>query len=249
VRRYRGPDGQERLWFEPAEIEDMMEEELRRAALLPTAVSPVVDIEAFVEQHLRARLDQYADLEPEVLGLTEFRAGQRPRVAINRDLTGSALDAEEQPPGALGRWRATLAHEAAHILMHRSLHEPPSGQLGLFAQESSELSTPALMRCLKRDVSFADARAYDWREVQANKGMAALLMPRSVFVAVARDLLALEDRSTLVTGLPREGSRQLAALAGELGERFQVSRQAARIRLSTLGLCAVQGQRGFDTIG
>lgn len=247
MRRYRGPDGHERLWFDPAEIEGMMEEELRRAALLPTGASPVVDIEAFIERHLGARLDQYSDLEPEVLGLTEFRAGQRPRVAINRDLTGAALDDEEQPPGILGRWRATLAHEAAHILMHRSLHEPPAGQLQLFAQERDDPSVLALMRCLKRDVSFADARAYDWREVQANKGMAALLMPRPVFVAVLRELLALEDPGTLVMGLPREGSRQLATLTRELGARFEVSRQAAHIRLSALGLCVSQDQRGFDT--
>lgn len=246
MRRYRGPDGQERLWFEPAEIESMMADELARAGLMPTAGAPVVDIEAFIERHLCVHLEQYADLEPEVLGLTEFLVGRQPKVSINRDLTGSALDEEEQVPGTIGRWRATLAHEAAHVLLHRSLYELPAGQLGLFAPEPVQAPTSALMRCLKRDVSFADGRPYDWREVQANRGMAALLMPQSLFGAVARRLLAREDQDTLVTGLPRAGSPQFAALATELSRRFEVSRQAARIRLQTLGLIVARDQRGLE---
>jgi hypothetical protein len=246
VKRYRGPDGLERLWFEPAEIESMMAAELARAGLMPTAGAPVVDIDAFIERHLCARLDQYADLEPEVLGLTEFLIGQRPKVSINRELTGSALDEEEQMLGTVGRWRATLAHEAAHVLLHRSLYELPAGQLGLFASEPVQMPASALMRCLKRDVSFADGRPYDWREVQANRGMAALLMPRSLVGAVARCLLAREDQDTLVMGLPREGSPQFAALATEISKRFEVSRQAARIRLQTLGLAAAREQRGLE---
>ena len=49
----------------------------------------------------------------------------------------------------------------------------------LFDQPSAgPLAKGGLMRCLKRDVGQATG-SKDWREVQANRGMAALLMPRA----------------------------------------------------------------------
>lgn len=72
MRQYRGPNGEERIWFEPSEIEQMMESELRKAKLMPTLETPAVNLEKFVERHLNAQLDHYAELEPAVLGVTEF---------------------------------------------------------------------------------------------------------------------------------------------------------------------------------
>src|SRR5262245_52314045 len=115
---YRARDGSQRFWLDPRDIEVMMEDELRNAGLLPTAQAPVVDLEALIERHLNARLDQYAELETSVLGQTEFFPGQRPHVLINRDLTDGAMDDDESPRGLRGRWRATLAHEASHIVLH-----------------------------------------------------------------------------------------------------------------------------------
>ena len=86
MRTYRGPEGDERIWFEDGEIELLMEDELRRAGLMPTIEEAIVDVESFIEGHLRATLDQYADLERAVLGLTEFRSGAAPQVSINKDL-------------------------------------------------------------------------------------------------------------------------------------------------------------------
>lgn len=92
MRQYRGPSGDERIWFDPPEIEQMMTSELRKAGLMPTEASPVVKLEAFIERHLKAKLNQYADLEPNVLGVTHFFEGKPPTISINKDLTGSALD-------------------------------------------------------------------------------------------------------------------------------------------------------------
>ena len=135
MRWYRGPDGDERLWLEPQEIETIMEDELQKADLLPSIDDPVVEIERFLEAHLLADLDQYADLDQDVLGVTEFRAGQPPRVLINKDLTGSAMGADWVAPGIEGRWRATLAHEGVHILLHRVLFELNADQASLFGAE------------------------------------------------------------------------------------------------------------------
>lgn len=57
------------------------------AATAPGATT--VDIERFVEAHRKVRVDRYPDPEPDVLGVTEFAPGERPRVRIGRDPTGS----------------------------------------------------------------------------------------------------------------------------------------------------------------
>ena len=182
MRTYRGPQGDERVWFDPGEIEQIMEDELLSAGLLPTDHDPVVDVEAFIEGRLKSSLDQYADLDPEVLGLTEFRIGVAPLVRINKDLTGSAMDGDWCPPGVRGRWRATLAHEASHVVLHRMLFELNPEQGSLFPD--GEATGPTLLRCLKREVTYRTI-GRDWREVQANRGMAALLMPKTLFLKAA----------------------------------------------------------------
>lgn len=217
MRTYRGPEGDERIWFEANEIDQIMEEELHRAGLSPTSHAEAVDVETFIENYLKAKLDQYADLESSVLGLTEFRPGVAPVVRINRDLTGSAMDAEWCPPGIQGRWRATLGHEASHVVLHHMLFEQNPAQTEIFG----DVETSALLfRCLKREVAYRSA-GRDWREVQANRGMAALLMPKTIFLKVADEEL--------------KGSDGFHAATSHLAQRFQVSREAAAIRLATFG--------------
>src|SRR5882724_4003004 len=152
-----------------------MEAELRKASLFPSQECPVVDLERFIDRHLGARLDQYAPLPKNVLGQTEFFVDEAPRILVNADLTGAGMDDDQSQFGLHGRWRATLAHEAAHVLMHRTLFEMVGEQGSLFEADESNRTSQRLMRCLKGDVLFRDG-ATDWREVQANRGMAALLM-------------------------------------------------------------------------
>jgi hypothetical protein len=233
MKRYKGADG-ERLWFEPSEIEHMMETELGKAGLMATADEPAVDMERFLEGHLGVDLDQYAPLDSEVLGVTEFRQGAPPKVSINKELTGSALDDGDSQGGILGRWRATLAHEAAHVLLHRILFEVNLDQGNLFGGSESVGGAQKLMRCLKREVSYG-ASGKDWREVQANRGMAAILMPVGLFREVTARILR---QPTLEDGSP--GEREAAS---RLAEAFKVSRQAASIRLRTLGFLTPPKQR------
>jgi hypothetical protein len=235
MRQYRGAGGEERIWFEPSEIEQMMTSELQRAGLSPTDAAPVVNLEAFIERHLKATLDQYADLEPLVLGVTEFFEGRQPRISINKDLTGSALDEDESPPGRLGRWRATLAHEAGHVLLHRSLFEFAAGSMNLFETPQAGDGPRQLHRCLKRDATYATGG--NWREVQANQAMAALLMPKTFFARIARAEAQkiFPDSDAIPAGGEDRVAARLAPLLG-------VSRQAASIRLTTLALVLPRGQ-------
>jgi hypothetical protein len=239
VKRYRDrKTGEERLWFPDGEIETIVEVELSKAGLLPTLNSPVVDVERFVESHLKVQFDPYATLQPDTLGQTDFRIGDRPLVMINADLTGAALDDDDSPLGIRGRWRATVAHEGCHVILHRCLFNLNASQGSLFDLGTGADEPPMrLQRCLKRDVVYSRGGA-DWREVQANQGMAALLMPKPVFVAACRAEFAR-------LGVKRIDQRtELAdALARRMADLLQVSQQAAAIRLDTLNVLSVPGQQ------
>ena len=141
MKEYRGPNGDRRLWYDPAEIDEIMVDELVRAGLLPDTNQDdlCVDIEGFVETYLRLPFDLSAQLDADVLGVTDFVPGTQPKISINRDLTGSALDEEDATPGLVGRWRATVAHEASHVVLHRLLFETDDMQRGLFPSGAQEV--------------------------------------------------------------------------------------------------------------
>ena len=235
--------GERRLWYEPDEIEYIMIDELEKAGLLPDVSSDdvTVDVERLVEQHLGLPFDQHAELGDNILGVTHFFLGQKPRIEINRNLTGTALDDEDATPGTIGRWRATVAHEIGHVLLHRSLYEIDDMQQGLFSsQKQRQESSPVLMRCLKRNVSYrSDKGGSDWREVQANMAIGALLMPKTVVLSVVQVEM---DRMGTSGHLVASDSANVEQLVSTLARRFTVSKQAARIRIEGLGLVVKQGQ-------
>ncbi|MFL0181932.1 MULTISPECIES: ImmA/IrrE family metallo-endopeptidase [unclassified Mycobacterium] len=229
---YSGPEGDQRIWYEADEIEQMAVEQLRKAELLPSLTDPVADLELLVEGYLRCDLDLYADLPSDVLGLTIFDPKRKPRVQINSELT-CARDEEGAGTAAIGRWRATIAHEASHVYLHRYLYEPEFARLAGAAQPLTEAG--ARVECLHRDISpepvdaVLTRRRSDWREVQANRGMAALLMPRRLFNRVA---LREMGRLGLGTAVAVD-SAEHQTLTSVLASTFEVSLQAAGIRLKT----------------
>ena len=181
MKEYRSASGEKRLWYEDNEIENIMQDELHRAGMFPDVLNPVVDQEMLLEIHLGVKLDLYGRLEADLLGVSKFASGQQTVVEINRDLTDQA-NGGIPPSGILGRWRATLAHEAAHVILHRCLVEHPINQGVLFRQPEHE---SVETRCLDRGIWFARGPG-DWKEVQANRGMASLLMPSRPFADLAR---------------------------------------------------------------
>lgn len=237
---YPGPDGQPRIWYEPEEIETIAEDELRRAGVTPTLKDPVTDLETLIEIHLKAKLDQYAELSEVVLGVTHFQSRQRINVSINRVLTEAAEESTPRP-GAVGRWRATMAHEASHVILHRYLFDP---MLAGTIVSGSNVKTPEydrLMRCLQNNVVPENSENWnrtrstkDWREVQANMSMAALLMPRRLFSRIAHRKID----ELMLTGLTK-GSSSALALCSAVSEIFQVSKQASSIRLESLAIVSV----------
>jgi hypothetical protein len=235
---YLGPEGDQRIWYESDEIEQIAADELRRAGLMPTPAAPETDLEQFIEVHLKAHLDQYADLPEGVLGLTDFPARGTPKVSISAALT-EAADRDDPTPGSVGRWRATLAHEASHIYLHRYLFDPEMVQLyGTTSGYVDATRTDTLLRCLHRDVAplakndmNVTRHRGDWREIQANRGMAALLMPSRTFKRVA-----FQQMTRLGLSVVGPGSPAADELATAIAAAFAVSRRAATIRLRTEGV-------------
>jgi uncharacterized membrane protein YeaQ/YmgE (transglycosylase-associated protein family) len=239
MKWYRSADGEPRIWYSETEIEHIAEDELARGRLTPRATTPVTDLEAFIESHLDADLDQYADLPGDVLGLTRFEPGSRPVVLINAELT-SAADEAAPGTGARGRFRATTAHEAAHVFLHRYLFDPVLEQPALFETPTGGGQRPpdGLMRCLARDVGMT-ARS-DWREVQANRGMAALLMPRAVFRRVAFGVIGAEVVNQYTgyrSGISALGN--LSASSFSTGARIVIAVIGALLTLVALRQCCL----------
>lgn len=209
--------GQRRLWYEAPEIEQITSDALKAAGLWPEREPGVIDVERLLEVYLGANVDYAGDLDRTTLGYTVFEVP--PLVVVNRKLTDMANDSTASL-GLLGRWRATLAHEAAHILLHACLYT---------AGETS--GKQRSVRCLRSEI-HAGPEAHDWREVQANMGMAALLMPERLFLDQARALL--DDHRPVFPPLDPHGPDG-RWLTDALAQRFRVSRQATWLRLASFG--------------
>ena len=240
MKAYRSPNGERRLWFEDNEIEEIMTDELQRCGMFPNASAPVVDPEAFLELHLRVKLDLYSELGPNLLGVSRFVTGRRPIVKISRGLTAQAHEGAAQG-GILGRWRATLVHEAAHVILHRRLVDVPQAQESLFAQCTKPEAETAITQCFDRDIRFARGTG-DWKEVQANQGMASLLMPSSLFTSMTREIVGAQAADDPLAYIPAADTGAFSNLIRELSVLCQVSREAARIRLNTLGLARLSSE-------
>ena len=190
-----------RLWYEEDEIEAIMDDELRAAGRPRLGNGLAVDIDAFIERRLGV-VPEYVPLPAGVHGSAGFAADGTARIQISAALSVKA----QRRRSAERRLRSTLAHEAAHVILHRSLFLKESG--ALFGRRGAAR--------LCGDIRFS-GRAYggEWWEWQANRGMAALLLPR-------RDVLSQVDAGGW-------------ASVGRLSEDFEVSPTAVRYRLQQLG--------------
>lgn len=191
------------------------------------------DLTVLIEEEVES-LDQYADLSehgPDVEGVTIFMPGRKPRVEI-----AAFLSEDERRENRL---RTTLTHEFGHVHFHGPLFREHQDQVDLFASASAE---PDVVRC-KRD-TMIEAPQADWMEWQAGYVCGALLMPLS---AVRRTLGGIHDRlgsSEAVHADSQAGEELIRAVV----QSFQVSAQAAQVRLQRLGYLGVpSGSLGLFT--
>jgi Zn-dependent peptidase ImmA (M78 family) len=166
-------------------------------------------------------LDVYADLSgygPDVEGVTEFRPGQKPKVAINAGLTE---DSRRE-----NRLRTTLTHEYGHVHFHAYLWdtEPPSPDLLRRKPNSDKI-------ICKRD-TMIEAAQTDWMEWQAGYVCGALLMPKSAIVRTCTSFCEVNNLYGAVSLQSAHGS----ILISQVAKAFRVSEDAARVRMLKLGL-------------
>jgi Zn-dependent peptidase ImmA (M78 family) len=166
-----------------------------------------------------AELDLYADLSAEgddVQGLTVFKPGEKPVVFIAASVNTG---------GREHRFRTTLAHEYGHVLLHNNPFQEKVATGSLFAVADNDTA-----KC-KRD-SIVGAALTDWIEWQAGYVCGALLMPKSHVLATVSaycDRYRCHDRIIAGTGYPDQ-------VAEHISREFQVSQEAARVRITQLGV-------------
>jgi Zn-dependent peptidase ImmA (M78 family) len=175
------------------------------------------DLKTIIEADVRD-LDQFADLSkygPSVEGVTEFSRDSKPKVLI------STFAHKHE-----NRLRTTLTHEYGHVHLHGymfALERTQTMQLG-------PNQKPDAIYC-KRD-TIVSARKVDWREWQAGYASGAMLMPKSHLMRVAGDIQKRQAIYGPVAANTPNGQCLIDAIVGG----FTVSRDAARVRLSVLGL-------------
>lgn len=198
-----------------------------------------VPVEKIAESQLQLAL-QFKDMKSifpfgDVLGMISFAEGTISiDEALNPDIN----------PLILGRYHFTLAHEIGHWILHRHLFADPMRQLNLF--EDGTRMPDVVCRSSERK------RPIEW---QADAFAANLLMPRSLVFQAWNEFRDGDDREAAMVDLrPKyqqrtlyhrgdvainSADRDLAIkedFAAPLAERFQVSREAMRIRLEELRL-------------
>lgn len=171
---------------------------------------PALDIERFIDEGLqkdRIEFDPEAgDLPKDVLGATQFNQDGSRLIKIN-----AGLYRQRNLPAQRGRYRFTCAHESFHALFHSKLFQK-GGRL------------ICSIHHIREDMVESISGHSDFTEWQANRGAAALLMPRTIFEENVNRI-----RST-------SAGMVLGNLIVGLSTRFDVSKQSVRIRLQTLRL-------------
>ena len=177
--------------------------------------------------------DSYADLSVygnDVEGVTEFQPGEKPIVRIAENLS---IDERRE-----NRLRTTLTHEYGHVHFHTYLWEvdPPGADL-------LQQNPNANKQICKRDTMLEAART-DWMEWQAGHACGAILMP----ISYLRQVVGEYQEANNLFGVIGTGSEHGQALIARIQDAFQVSADAARVRLLKLNIlgAASVGRSLFD---
>ena len=134
---------------------------------------------------------------------------------------------------SLPRERFTKAHEMSHWICHRSLHSYDKIPYE-FRRSPAIACRDASIERYKYSEEFKRSES-DWEEWQANRLAAALLMPKDPFINISQKVIdnCGIRNGILVKGYNTEASKSAVSI---ISTYFMVSRKAAQIRMSQLGL-------------
>lgn len=219
-----------RVYFEPREFEAMMADLFLRVDGEVFQSGSGVDVDWVLLKGLGLEAD-YIELPNGVLGRTLFRRDGVAKIEIARDLAESA----ETDQLARRRLRTTLAHEAGHVACHQQLFVQDTETLSLFGAQNTAQEKPAI---LCRETSVDAGYRGEWWEYQANQCMAALLLPKHLFIPQVKQALDAHGVGSFVEAL-RGGYDE--SVIRMLANVFDVSWQAALLRLQELGFAPTEG--------
>lgn len=181
------------------------------------------DLKLLVEDYA-GELDLYADLSREGLhieGVTEFFRSDKPVVRISITLT------EDETRG--NRLRTTLTHELGHVVLHSSLTSLSRENV---LRQTTERDSSLVLRCDRDAILQAGPKRPDWMEWQAGYASGSFLIPKAELEQVISEF----RKSSGHSGPIYRNQTHALALERVLQGKFQVSKQAARVRLSQLNL-------------
>lgn len=205
-----------RPFYKREEIEVRAAEALQKCAEAASISieHPLTDeILEILADYMTERFDISSDTTTygvDVDGFTVFARHGKPSVVLNRDLAA---------PSWRLRRRFTIAHELGHVVLHQPLYERDERQLDLLVRKES-----VPVYCAKKDIE----RSIDWCEWQAGYFAGALLIP-------GRELNSfLTERAEFVEPLT-DGTTDADRLIARVSGEFDVSRDAARVRMLQVG--------------
>lgn len=212
--------------YDPTELDLMCEawisdfsKKLHGSLVLPV---PTDDLEKLIERDAKD-LDLYAELSHEgvdVEGVTYFEPNGKPKVCISRELSND--DSRSH------RLRTTLSHEYGHVRLHAPLWNTSATQQSLFV-EAVDTTHQTCHR-----TSILGKATLDWMEWQAGYVCGALLMPISTLRTHVQSFF---QRYNLPSRI-EQNTRDAVVLQRRIAQLFDVSREAARVRLAKLGYLA-----------
>ncbi len=180
-----------------------------------------VIIEKYVDD-----LDLYANLQEEygdknIEGVTIFIPFKKPIIKISENLQN--IQYKEN------RLRTTLLHELGHVVIHDPLWQREFRKLQLPLD-----TTEQRIQICKRKTLFSknepNYENYDWMEWQANYFASAFLMPRTEIYKIYKEFT--NNKTSLVYIV--DGSEEATMLIDFISQKFQVSKEAALIRLKIM---------------
>jgi hypothetical protein len=176
-------------------------------------------------------------LPPGLLGRTKFFPDGRAIIDVSRDLA----DAAEEDVIARRRLRTTLAHEAGHVCCHRDLFLRDTATLSLFNTPDDQ-SLRSTILCREEAVGHWHYNG-EWWEYQANRCMAALLLPKQLLKEKVVNQLTRYQVPSFTEAIKAD---KAAALIRDLSNIFDVSFEATLYRLKDFGFIPSDVQMGLE---
>jgi hypothetical protein len=224
-----------RIYFDDREFEAMMTEVSLRADLPVFTPGTGIDVDRVLLKGFGLEAD-YVSLPSGILGRTLFTKKGVAKIEIARELAEEA----ETDQLARRRLRTTLAHEAGHVACHQQLFIGDTETLSLFGNAPAKEKPSILCREESGGVYKGE-----WWEFQANKCMAALLLPKFHFIPQLEETLKAAGVVSFKKAL---GAGQDEAVIRSLANTFDVSWQAVLLRLQELGFAPSAGTAKQQTM-